>query len=469
VKQFKAAKVSLGDLDAEAAATLVAAAADVSLILDANGVVRDLAFDSEQLSLEGYETWLGRPWIDTVTIESRPKVEELLREAATHSPARWRQVNHPATHGADVPILYSVVPIGRDGRLVAIGRDLRGVAALQRQLIEAQQSIERDYARLRHVEARYRLLFQMSSEGVLIVDVASRRVLEANPTAARLLGEPVGRSIERVFADGLDAAGREAATVLLASVRAVGRPEDAHVRSTDGQRVMLLSASLFRQERSALFLIRLSAQGVQWDTLPQAESALLKVVKGVPDAVVVTDLDGRVQSANGAFLDLAQLATEEQAVGQSLDRWIGRPGVDFGVLLANLRQHGTIRLFWSTLRGEYGATAEVELSGVAVEGDQPCLGFAIRDVSRRLGAEPRSGRQLPRSVEQMTELVGRVPLKELVRETTDVIERMCIEAALELTGDNRASAAEMLGLSRQSLYVKLRRYGLGDLVPEAEE
>ena len=56
-----------------------------------------------------------------------------------------------------------------------------------------------------------------------------------------------------------------------------------------------------------------------------------------------------------------------------------------------------------------------------------------------------------------------MPLKELVREATEVIERLCIEAALELSGDNRASAAEMLGLSRQSLYVKLRRYGLGDL------
>ena len=67
------------------------------------------------------------------------------------------------------------------------------------------------------------------------------------------------------------------------------------------------------------------------------------------------------------------------------------------------------------------------------------------------------------SVAQLTELVGRVSLKELVRETTDVVERLCIEAALELTDDNRASAAEMLGLSRQSLYAKLRRYGLGDL------
>ncbi|NCX89735.1 MAG: hypothetical protein EBX02_11665, partial [Betaproteobacteria bacterium] len=43
-----------------------------------------------------------------------------------------------------------------------------------------------------------------------------------------------------------------------------------------------------------------------------------------------------------------------------------------------------------------------------------------------------------------------------------VIERLCIEAALVMTKDNRASAAEMLGLSRQSLYTKLRRYGLAE-------
>jgi DNA-binding protein Fis len=33
---------------------------------------------------------------------------------------------------------------------------------------------------------------------------------------------------------------------------------------------------------------------------------------------------------------------------------------------------------------------------------------------------------------------------------------------LQLTHNNRASAAEMLGLSRQSLYVKLRRFGMID-------
>jgi DNA-binding NtrC family response regulator len=46
---------------------------------------------------------------------------------------------------------------------------------------------------------------------------------------------------------------------------------------------------------------------------------------------------------------------------------------------------------------------------------------------------------------------------------------MCIEAALKLTGDNRATAAELLGLSRQSLYVKLRRFGLAEVTEYDED
>jgi hypothetical protein len=47
----------------------------------------------------------------------------------------------------------------------------------------------------------------------------------------------------------------------------------------------------------------------------------------------------------------------------------------------------------------------------------------------------------------MTELVGRVSMKALVRETTDLIERLCIEAALRHSRppDGR-SALALLGL-----------------------
>jgi DNA-binding NtrC family response regulator len=87
-------------------------------------------------------------------------------------------------------------------------------------------------------------------------------------------------------------------------------------------------------------------------------------------------------------------------------------------------------------------------------------GFFVRDVGRQRLPEAPIESGMAGSVAQLAQLVGRMPMKDIVGETSDMIERMCIQAALQLTHNNRASAAEMLGLSRQSLYVKLRRYDM---------
>jgi transcriptional regulator PpsR len=469
VKAFKAPQKMLGNLGAEVIAKLIVAAADVALILDTDGVICDLAFQSEELSqeLDGGGKWLGRKWSDIVTIDSRAKITALLRDVDATAPTRWRHLNHTSAGGDTVPVLYTAVKFDDEGHVVAFGRDLRSISALQQRLVDAQQSMERDYARLRHVEMRYRLLFEMSAEPVLIVDAFSQKIAEANPAARQLFGEAARRLVGRVFPEAFDPAGARAVRELLGGVRASGRGDNVRARLAGEERDVLISASLFRQESAALFLVRLSAAAeTVVAVMSKEKTTLLKAVENIPDGFVVTGPDGRLLSANAAFLDMAQLATEEQARGESLERWLGRPGVEMDVLMANLRQRGSVRLFATTLRGEYGAAADVEVSAVAVmNGGTTVFGLAIRNVDRRM-SEPRNSRELPRSVEQLTELVGRVSLKDLVRETTDVIERLCIEAALELTNDNRASAAEMLGLSRQSLYSKLRRYGLGELDPD---
>jgi transcriptional regulator PpsR len=471
--RFRFPRDSIGDVDADMAATLIAAMSDIALIVDTDGVIRDLAFGSDDWSVEWYGKWLGLPWVDTVTAETRGKIEALVEEATTTSPSRWRQVNHPSSWGTDVPVLYCTMRLRPEGPIIACGRDLRSSAALQQRLIEAQQSMERHYSRLRNLETRYRLLFQMSAEAVLVVDAVSRKVIEANPAAGPLFGEASRRVVGRVFPDGFDADSTTALQSLLASVRATGRAEEVRARLADSRREFVVSASLFRQESTALFLIRLvpAETAAVGGPAGNGRARLAELVESSPDAVVLADPQGRVISANAAFLDLVQLATDEQVRGEPLERWLGRPGIDFNVLLANLRQHGSVRRFSTLMRGEYGATADVELSATSVHGGkEAAFGFTIRNVGDRLPSDSPAGvRELPRSVEQLTELVGRVPLKDLVRETTDVIERLCIEAALELTGDNRASAAELLGLSRQSLYVKLRRYGLGDLGTDGAE
>ena len=465
---FKAPKRTLGHLDAEAAGDLVAAASDMALILDSDGVIRDVSFHNDELAqeLDGAARWPGRRWVDAATPDSRGKVESLIREAAAGAAPRWRHINLRAGD-EPVPVLFSAVRVGTSGHVVAFGRDLRAVSALQQRLVDAQQAMERDYARMRHVEMRYRLLFEMSAEPVLVVDAFSHKVTEANPAARRLFGETTRRLVGRIFPETFDADGALVVRELLARVRASGRGDQVRARIAEQDHDIQVVASLFRQESTTLFLLQLATgPAAAAEEMPRTQARLLKAVENSPDGFVVTGQEGRIEYANAAFLDMAQLATAEQVRGEPLERWVGRPGVEMEVLIANLRQRGSVRLFGTTLRGEYGATAEVEISAVSVmNGTAPYFGLAVRNIGRRL-SDSRAGRDLPRSVEQLTELVGRVSLKDLVRETTDVIERLCIEAALELTNDNRASAAEMLGLSRQSLYSKLRRYGLGELDAE---
>ncbi len=462
--EFKSPKRVFGDLDTGTAAALVMAAADVALVIGRDESVVDLACAHSELLTQGVEDWRGQKWSQTATVESQPKIASWLEDARKGEAPRWRQLNHPVADGPDLPITYVAVEIGKKGQVLVLGRELRTVASLQQQVVEAQQAMEREYMRLRHTETRYRVLFQLAAEAVLIVDAATRRIVDANPAAIQLLRATAGELIGQKFPDDFDSEDREVIVDLFASARGQAATETAQLRLADQQ--YRISASLFRQGNKAHLLVRLASLE-EGAGVPKTRSRLLDVIEIMPDAFVVTDLKGRILTANPAFLDLAQLATEDHAMGQSLGRWLGRLEIDLGVLTANLREHGVVRLFVTTVQGELGSKEEVEVSGVSVmNGEESCLGFSIRAIGSRQFKEDAGRHPLPKSVEQLTELVGHVSLKDLVRETTDMIERLSIEAALELSGDNRASAAELLGLSRQSLYAKLHRYGLGDLQPD---
>lgn len=469
---FEAPELHFSDLGADLLAGVVAAATDLALVVDGQGVIRDVSLNASHAGeLAELRQWVGRRWVETVTIENRGKVNAMLGAAAAGAAVGAtpeRQVTHALSGGVDLPVSYSIVPLGARGGLLALGRDLREVAAAQQRLVDAQQSMERDYLRLRHTEARYRLLFEAVDEAVLVLDASSLVVFEHNAAAVRLLADGGRRIVGRSALDLLAPDSHADVQARFAQARAAGRSDELHVHLAPGGAEVRLAASAFKQDSTTLLLVRLSSPAGAGAAAPapaRAETpSLLDLVNTLPDAFVLTDMQGRILSANQAFADMLQLPPGEAVQGQPLDRWLGRTSVDLNVLIGSLRQHGVLRLFPTTLRGGLGEPSPVEISAVAVvDGPQPCLGFAIRDVARRLPADARTSRQLPRSVDQLTGLVGRLPLKDIVGETTDLIERLCIEAALELTRDHRASAAEMLGLSRQSLYVKLRRYGiLGD-------
>jgi transcriptional regulator PpsR len=453
----------LAELDPHAAAELIGAAGDLALVVDRHGTVRAVVTGDAELREAGVAEWIGQPWSQTVTPETRGKIEALLRDAAQRHPLRRRQVNHRLPNGSDLPVSYTVLRVGRDGGLLAAGRDMRSVSSLQQRLVEAQQAMERDYWRLRHVETRYRLLFQLASEAIVVVDGASGKVVDANAAAGRLFAEAPEKLTGRAFPFGIAPDDLRGLTDALANARAVGRSADVRVHLAPGGEPYLVSASTFRQDADTLLLVRFlpAADGAERSTTERSQ--LARLIHDSPDAVVITDMDGAVRYANRAFIDLVQLQSEEQARGEDIGNWVGRPGADFDVFRTMLRKHGAVRLAITAIRGSHGLSSEVEVSASWLpEGEPAAVAFVLRDVGRRLANAPQGARDLTRAVEELTSLVGRVSLRELVRDTVDLVERHFIEAALELTDDNRTSAAEVLGVSRQSLYVKLRRHQLID-------
>ena len=452
MRRFRSDNPILAGADSASMVRLAEASGDLALLVDNQGVIQDISANQDDLAEA--EQWLGRSWSAVVTAESRGKVEEMLA-AGKNDLARWRQINHSGA-SSDYPLRFKAIKLD-NGATIAVGRDERATARLQQRLLQVQQSLERDYLRLRQAESRYRLLFEMTAEPMLIVDLASLRIREINPAATELLaaanlqGQP--------FVAQAAAADRDQLIAFCgaASTGSVVAPIMVSLARTGTE--VALSARLFRQGSDSYLLVQIAP--AEAPRLGETERMMLDMVRRLPDALVLTDDALEILDANEAFLEMVQAPALAPLIGRPLGDFLGRPGIDLDLIRAQVADHQVARNIATILRGTDGGQEEVEVSAVR-SGDRDLhYAFTMRLVTRRLRDLPPVTRDLPRSVEQLTDLVGRMPLKDIVRESTDLIERLCIEAALTYTSNNRASAAEILGLSRQSLYSKLNRHGLG--------
>ena len=66
-------------LDSSTFSQLLGVVSDVSLVMDLQGVIEDVSTGRDTLAALGCQAWVGRSWIDTVTTESRIKIQEMLQ------------------------------------------------------------------------------------------------------------------------------------------------------------------------------------------------------------------------------------------------------------------------------------------------------------------------------------------------------------------------------------------------------
>ena len=442
-------------------AGLLNSLADIVIQLDTSGVILALDVNRADAVELRQIRWQGRTLADVVTEAHRVRVQQTLDWCRAH-PDQTTIVllSHPLDDGTEpVTVRYALRFCTTESAVVGVGQDKGELTEAKQQLVNAQLAMERDYWSLRQTEIRYRQLLDMAHEGFVVLDDASHRILELNGAAAVLLGHADQAIVGQAFPPSADDDARNQFSQLIDTARTTGSAAGSvgGIPSSDGQ--LRVQIDYLSQRTGPVLLIRLTPvhEGINPEALLRAD------FDQMPDAVLQLDSNGLVTGTNNVFLDWVQEPSERAILGRSADHWLGRTGVDTQVLLDNLSQRGNITRYASTLRTRVGVRSDVEISASTQKrgGRREYLLF-LRDTSRRIQRDDPVTSSLPASIEQITRRVGQTTLKELVRESTDVIEALCIEAALKLTRNNRASAAELLGLSRQSLYTKLRRFGIGE-------
>ncbi len=449
----------LGALSAwapELAKTFVSLASDIALVIDGSGVIRNVAQGQAEPIAPGAQQWVGRAWVDTVSGDTRPKIENLLKEVAATGIARRREVNHPLTPGISIPVAYTAIRLGTDGPVLAVGRDLRAIAAIQQRFIDNQQDMERGYWQARQAESRYRLLFQVATDAVMVVDAQTLQIVEANHAAALLFD--IGSELlpGRLATFGFEHHSRGAVNALLTAARSNGQSGEIRARLLGTITATSVAATPFRADDTMRLLVRVrNVDGAASST--ELNTTLARLVDDARDGVVVTDSSGRILVANPAFLALVNLAHETEAKGQMLMDWLGLADRPLTSLVPQVRRDGIARRIESWVKPARSPAARVEISAALLtEGDQECIGFTIHRVAGDTPRQSELADALHAGLEQIALKLGAMPLPEMLRQASALAERQFMQAALRRAGGDLTAAAGLLGVSRASLVRRQR-------------
>ena len=442
---------SLSEWAPELARTMVSLGGDIALVIDDRGVVQRVDQRASTPLASDAHNWIGHHWTDTVTHESKGKVERLMAEASTTCATRKREVNHPAGNGATIPVAYTAMRLGARGPILAVGRDLGISAALQQKFVGAQQEMERNYAQARQAEARYRLLFQVATDAVIVVDGGTLNIIEANQSASELFDLTLGQVVGQNAAFGFERHSRDIVTAVLASALQTGQSTETRAQLLGRVNSTSVTATPFRVLDSQQLLVRIRTTE-QLGSSSNLGATLARLVDSASDGVAVTDVDGAVLVANPAFLKLVQAGTEAAVRGRPLSDWLSLPNEPFAELLARVSREGMMGYVPSQVLGQDAFLKPVEVAATLLsEIDPPCIGFSIRLVPTLGGEISVAVEPMQAAVQVLCDQVGSAALPELMRRASEVLQRNFIRMAMERAGADLNKAATMLGINRQQL------------------
>ncbi len=444
-------------------ASVLTGLSDLCVLLEPDGRVVAASAKADSALVSVVSSWAGRSLRDLLDDVSAEKLERRVAQAqaegADQAP-RWAELVHDLGGGDVLPVRYALYLLPDREHLLMLGQDQRPTIEMQQLLLNAQIALERDHEAQREIDTRYRLLMDFTTDAIVLVATASGQIVDINHDAAATLGRARADMIGKPLVDYLVGLSRESMVSALEQPSTAGAAAVLDVEAKSTQRKLQVSGKLFRASGEQLAILRLKDPEGGSIGDQRLSDNLRQLFNHGADAIVFADRDGNILAASETFLNLTDAPSSAAVRGRSLSEFLARGVVDLRVLLENARRAGQLRMYATKLNTDFGAQVGVEISATWLD-DQfdPVLGLVMRNAATT-GAWRAETTGQDSNMQGVIELVGSSTLKDIVSETTDVIEKICIETALELTRNNRVAAAEMLGLSRQSLYVKLRKYDL---------
>lgn len=458
------ARISFASLDADVitrSANAILQSADLTVSVNERGVVTAAhlaADDSVQISPDRL---VGRSASTLFKQGDGDALAELLDKARRGLPSGPLFLEHSADFAPGTCARYTAKPARNSGIVLLVGRQILPASGITFARAVETSDNEQVKQRRRDSEARYHLIFGTAVDGILFLDPSSGRIEEANPTIEALVGRKAdvmeGLSLATLFDDG----DRAPIDTMLSRVIADPGPQTVQATLLDHPMRVSMRAQLVRSFERQLVMIRVRPVGGAGPGPVDDERTLaVDLMRRSGTPIALASSAGTVIWCNAAFEDFVGSNGLGPIDKRPIDEILGLSAHALSIAMDDAQRRGSLSISANSLHDGTSALGDADISVVATDGPEgPAIGIVIHDDA------PNGAQAMPAELagsagdrSDIAELVGQAPLKLLVRETTDVLERAFIESALKMTGNNRAAAAAVLGMSRQSLYAKLHHH-----------
>ena len=454
---------SIPMIDPEHLGLVLATSSDIALLLNSDTKISSILVNNAEKSYGNLNHWIGRKVTDFLTPESVPKIVTAIDKLESDETVLYGlELNHVDNAQWQFPIKYNIHRLGKDGQIILLGRDLQSISENQQRFVKAQIAAEESIEEKRELEAHFKVLLAKTNDALAFVNAKSGEIVFSNPAFQESFFND-DMNVEKTSMQSFLANKTERKGFMeKISIAAHGNYDvSEELNTNNGEVIFSITPDIYRAAGQQIIICKFLPKTIRKQGEKELIENLLATFHNSPDAIIFTDIKGTIQYTNERLLDLTNSSHKNDVVSKNLSEFLGRGEIDLAIMLENVLKSGAVKTYSTHLKSSFGTKIDIEASvSRNTSDDNGLIAFIVREVLSTSGSSrSNSSQTTTKNKDEITakELVGSATLKEIVTDTTDVIEKICIEAALEITNNNRAAAADLLGLSRQSLYVKLSK------------